>query len=95
MRKLVLLGTSCIILSSCMIGVTARTVYGATEKRLIQTVAIEQNCPKDSVKIVDKVKVAGHATYALEACGERKIYTQIGSVFMEASQAEKIIGTSK
>jgi len=35
-----------------MIGVTARTVYGATEKRLIQTVAIEQNCPKDSVKIV-------------------------------------------
>jgi hypothetical protein len=78
-----------------MIGVTSRTVFGTTEKRLIQTVAIEQNCPQDSVKIIDKVKVAGHATYALDACGERKIYKQVGSVFMEASQAEKIIKTSK
>lgn len=64
---------------------------GATEGKLIKTVSIDRNCPVDSIKIIDRVKNMAHATYALEACGERVVYQQLGTAFMEKSQAEKTV----
>ncbi|MGJ8745799.1 hypothetical protein [Polaribacter sp.] len=72
-------------------GSVNRTVFGTTEKNLIKTVAIEQNCSKEKIKIVDSIKGLHGATYSLDACGKRIVYKQVGSVFMESSKADKMI----
>lgn len=77
-----------ILLLSC--GSMVRTFSGATEKNLVKQVSIEQGCPVDSIKIVDRQKSAGNATYALEGCGKRMVYSQVGSVFMESSKKDQM-----
>lgn len=72
-------------------GAYTRTVMGTTENTLLKTVAIEQNCQADNVKIIEKVKGFHGATYALDVCGKRVVYKQVGTVFMEASQADKLL----
>lgn len=90
MKKL-FLGTFAIaILTSC--GAAVRTMFGATEHRLIKTVAIEHNCSEDSVKIINKTKRVGNATYSLDACGKRVVYKQVGSVFTESKQMDSMLG---
>ncbi len=78
------------ILFSCG-GTAMRTIFGATEKNLVKTVSIEQNCKKEKIKILEKVKGLHGATYSLEVCGKRVVYKQVGSVFMESSKADKMI----
>ncbi|AUC84365.1 hypothetical protein CW731_03210 [Polaribacter sp. ALD11] len=72
-------------------GSVTRTVFGTTEKNLIKTVAIEQNCSKEKIKIIDKIKGLHGATYSLDVCGKRIVYKQVGSVFMESSKADKMV----
>lgn len=67
------------------------STQGSTEKKLIKTVSIDQNCPVDSIRITDKVKNMAHATYALEVCGKRMVYQQLGTAFMEKSKAEETV----
>lgn len=64
---------------------------GTTESKLIKTVSVEQGCPVENVKVIDKVKTLGNATYSLDVCGKRVVYKQIGSVFMEGSKADNLI----
>ena len=45
---------------------------------------------KEEIKILDKVKTTGNATYSLDVCGKRMVYKQIGSVLMEASKADNM-----
>ena len=78
-----------LFLFSC--GAVNRTMFGTTEKTLIKTVSIEQNCPKENVKILDRNKGLHGATYALDVCGKRMVYKQVGSVFMEQSELDKTI----
>ncbi|WP_395092842.1 hypothetical protein ACF3NR_02205 [Vaginella massiliensis] len=68
-----------------------RTVMGASEPAVIKTVAIEKGCPKEQVKIVERIKRMGNATYRVEACGKQYVYKQVGSVIMEAEQANNIL----
>ena len=75
-------------LMSC--GAAMRTMGGATESKLIETVAVEQGFQREIVKIIDKSKNSGNATYALDVCGKRMVYKQIGSVFMESGKAESM-----
>jgi len=89
MKKIILL-FGLVILASC--GSVSRTMFGTTEKNLIKTVAIEQNCDKEKIEIKEKIKGLHGATYALDACGKRFVYKQVGSVFMEASKADKMMG---
>lgn len=88
MKKIiVVLGLMSLI--SC--GSATRTMFGTSEKTLINTVSIEQNCPKENIEILQKEKGLHGATYALNVCGNRVVYKQIGSVFMESSKAANYI----
>ena len=88
MKKSFLAGFVSLILVSC--GSVNRTMFGITESTLVKTVAIEQNCPSESIKILEKVKGLHGATYSLDVGGKRLVYKQVGSVFMEASKADEI-----
>ena len=88
MKKSFLIGSLSIVLLNC--GAANRTAFGMTESKLIQTVSVEQGCPKENIKILDKVKSVDNATYSLDVCGKRMVYKQIGSVLMEASKADNI-----
>lgn len=88
MKKIiVVLGLMSLI--SC--GSATRTMMGTTEKTLINTVSIEQNCPVENIEVLQKEKGSHGATYALNVCGNRVVYKQIGSVFMESSKAANYI----
>lgn len=88
MRKIFFLS---IILLFVSCGSMNRTLFGTTEKNLIKTVSIEQDCEQENIKIVDSNKGLHGATYALDVCGKRMVYKQIGSIFMEASKADKMV----
>ena len=88
MKKVILL-FGILILTSC--GSVNRTMFGTTEKNLIKTVSIEQNCDAENIEIKHKLKGLGGATYALDVCGTRMVYKQVGSVFMESSKADKMV----
>ncbi len=88
MKKLIAF-TLLSILLSC--GTLNRTVTGSKEIDLIKTVSIEQNCKKENIKIIEKVKKAYSATYALDVCGKRMVYKQVGTVFMESSKADRMV----
>lgn len=93
MKKILFVMSVGIFITSCKSFVNA--TQGATETKLIKTVSIDQNCSVDSIKIIDKVKNMAHATYAIEACGKRLVYQQLGTAFMEKSQAEKTVESLK
>jgi uncharacterized protein YcfL len=88
MKKVIVL-LSVLMLTSC--GSASRTMFGTTEKNLINTVSIEQNCPAEKIEILQKEKGLHGATYALNVCGNRVVYKQIGSVFMESSKADATV----
>jgi len=88
MKKLFLV-SAVLLLTSC--GSVNRTLFGTTEKNLIKTVSIEQNCNQENIKVVDRNKGLHGATYALDVCGKRMVYKQVGSVFMEASKADEMV----
>jgi hypothetical protein len=80
MKKLsILLLTSFCI--SC--GSAIRTISGTTTSAVKKQASIEYNCPMDSIKLLEKRQHAGNATYALDVCGTRRVYTQVGSVLQE------------
>lgn len=89
MKNLVLIGSVSILMCSC--GSLNRAMTGTTESKLLKTVSVEQGCPKENIKIVDKIKTMGNATYSLDACGKRVVYKQIGTVFMEGSKADETV----
>ncbi|MDY3352412.1 hypothetical protein PG357_10535 [Riemerella anatipestifer] len=89
MKNLVLVASVATMLVSC--GEMNRAMFGVTEKKLIQTVSVEQGCSTENIKVLDKVVTTGNATYALDVCGKRMVYKQIGSVFMESSKADETI----
>ncbi len=84
MKKIILsLGIICLT-TSCA------SIMGYSEKDVIKTASVEQNCPISDIKVVDKIKRAGNSTYYLEVCGIRKVYKTVGSVIMEAEKAENM-----
>lgn len=89
MKNLLLIGSLSTILVSC--GASTRAFSGATQTNLVKTVSIEQNCPKENIKILEKARGVGQATYQVEACGKTYVYKQIGSVFMEGSKADEMV----
>jgi len=88
MRKIAFI-SSLLFVISC--GSATRTLMGNTEGNLISTVSIEQNCPKENIEILQKEKGLHGATYALNVCGKRVIYKQVGTVFMESSKADETV----
>lgn len=44
---------------------------GASEKSLIKTVALQQNCDISKIKIIGKIRGANGAEYKIEACDKR------------------------
>lgn len=89
MKKSILLLSFFSVIYSC--ASVVNSTQGATEKTLIKTVSIDQNCPLDSIRVTDKVKNMAHATYAIEVCGKRMVYQQLGTAFMEKSNAQETI----
>ncbi|AZA78140.1 hypothetical protein EG347_11750 [Chryseobacterium sp. G0186] len=89
MKKLLLIVTASALVTSC--GSLNRSMTGTTESKLIKTVSVEQGCSIENVKVLDKIRTAGNATYSLDACGKRVVYKQIGTVFMESSKAEETV----
>lgn len=87
--KKVFVMLSFLIFASC--GSTSRTMFGTTEKNLIKTVSIEQNCPSSKIEILQKEKGLHGATYALNVCGKRLVYKQVGTVFMESSRVDTTV----
>jgi hypothetical protein len=68
-----------------------RTASGATINNLKEQVSIEQGCDIDKIELLEKQQAAGNATYALDVCGKRMVYKQVGSVFMESGKADKMM----
>ncbi|MCQ4142711.1 hypothetical protein [Chryseobacterium sp. EO14] len=90
MKKVLLIVTvASTFVTSC--GSLNRSMTGTTESKLLKTVAVEQGCSVENVKVLDKIRTAGNATYSLDACGKRVIYKQIGTVFMESSKAQETV----
>jgi len=89
MKKLLLFSFASFILFSC--GSVSRTISGSTEKKLVKTVSVEQGCDQENIKVLDRIKRLGGATYSLDVCGKRLVYKQVGSVFMEQSVADKML----
>ncbi|MCQ9635151.1 hypothetical protein MP477_09325 [Chryseobacterium sp. WG23] len=89
MKNLLLIGSLSIVLLSC--GAITRGTTGATESKLIKIVSVEQGCPVENIKIIDKVKGMGSGSYALEVCGKRMVYKQAGTTFMESSKMQNIM----
>ncbi|WP_288447628.1 hypothetical protein [uncultured Chryseobacterium sp.] len=88
MKNLLLIGSLSIVLLSCE--ATAKATHGATESKLIKIVSVEQGCPVENIKIIDK----GRGSYALDVCGKRKVYRQAGSTFMESSKMQVIMNSA-
>lgn len=82
-----------LLLTSCgaLEGSLHRARMGNSEKSLLKTVSIEQNCPTDKIVVLDKIQTLGHATFSLNVCGKRMVYKQVGSVYLEASQAKGVL----
>ena len=80
---------SVLLLFSC--GSISRQVFGNTEKDLIKQVSIETGCSSDKITVTEKMQNFGNATYALNVCGKRMVYKQVGSVFMKAEEADKLL----
>lgn len=89
MKKLLLIATTSVCVVSC--GSLNRSMTGTTESKLLKTVAVEQGCLVENVRVIDKIKTMGNATYSLDACGKRVVYKQIGTVFMESSKADETV----
>lgn len=89
MKKIIMIATASVFVASC--GSLNRTMTGTTEAKLLKTVAVEQGCSVENVKVLDKIKTMGNATYSLDACGKRVVYKQIGTVFMEGSKADETV----
>lgn len=89
MKKISILLISSIFITSC--GGINRQVFGITEKDLIKQVSVETGCAQDKISITDKIKNFGNATYSLDVCGKKMVYKQVGSIFMTAEQADKLI----
>lgn len=60
-----------------------RTMSGTTTSAVKKQASIEYDCPMENIKVLEKRQHAGNATYALDVCGTRRVYTQIGSVIQE------------
>ncbi len=80
MKKLSILLLTVFIISC---GSINRTMSGTTTGAVKKQASIEYGCPVDSIKLLEKKQHAGNATYALDVCGTRRVYTQIGSVIQE------------
>ncbi|MEC4114619.1 hypothetical protein VSO92_10960 [Myroides pelagicus] len=78
MKNLFLFTLLAISITSC--GGMLRGVAGSTQNALIKQVAVETGCPQENIKIVEMSRNAGAGTFALDVCGERKIYKQIGGL---------------
>lgn len=93
MKKTIIIPIILNTILSC--GSVNRTMFGTTEKNLLKTVSIEQGCETENIVILEKLKGLHGATYALNVCGSRMVYKQVGSVFMEASKADQTIKSLK
>jgi hypothetical protein len=91
MKNLLLISSLSIVLLSC--GAISRGTTGTTESKLIKIVSVEQGCPVENIKIIDKVKGMGSGSYALEVCGKRMVYKQAGTTFMESSKMQTIMNS--
>ncbi len=69
---------------------TAKATHGTTEQKLIKIVSVEQGCPAENIKIIDK----GRGSYALDVCGKRMVYKQAGNTFMESSKMQVIMNSA-
>ena len=93
MKKIISIGVLSITFLSC--GSVTRTISGATKSTLVKTVSIEQGCPIENVQVIESVQGFHGATYALDVCGKRMVYKQVGSVFMESTKADEMINNLK
>ncbi len=83
MKKILILILITTFLTSC--GPVYKKI---TEKKLIKTVSIEQGCPVENIKIIDKVKVRRGGTYALDVCNKRLVYKKVRGTFIESSKVK-------
>lgn len=54
MKRILQISTLSLVLLSC--GAINRNLFGATESDLIKTVAIDQGCPAENIKILESQK---------------------------------------
>ena len=60
------------------------TSCGVSQNSVKKTVAIEKNCPKEKIEILEKTKVGlTRKTFKVSACGETYIYKAVGRTITE------------
>lgn len=89
MKKLFIISVYSLLLISC--GAMNRKLFGNTEEDLIKQISIETGCETGKIKILEKMQNLGNATYAVDVCGKRMVYKQVGSVFMTADEADNLM----
>ena len=69
-----------------VLGCIAFTSCGVSSSAVKKTVAIEKDCPRDQVEILEREKGYGRATYKVSACGNTYIYKVIGTTISEGKE---------
>lgn len=80
MKKLFIASVALLVLSC---GSINRTLTGTTVDAAKKQASVEYGCPVEKIKLIEKTTHTGNATYALDVCGTRRVYTQIGSTLQE------------
>lgn len=92
MKKLLFAVTTALTVTSC--GAVSRSTTSTTETKLIKMVSVEQGCPVENIKVIDKVQGMGSGSYALDVCGKRMVYKKAGNTFMESNKMQIIMNSA-
>lgn len=80
MKKLFIVSFAFVI-TSC--GAFIRSTTGTTAAAAKKQASVEYGCPIEKIILLEKTTRTGNSTYALDVCGTRRVYTQIGSTLQE------------
>ncbi len=77
-------------ISILFLGIGACSQFGFTDdtSKLIDTVAFDQNCPKEKVSVKARHPAGSGVTkYVMSVCGKQMRYVRLGTSYFEASKA--------
>lgn len=70
------------------LGACAAMGFTDDTKKLIETAAFDQNCPKEKVSVKARHPAGSGVTkYVMSVCGKQMRYVRLGTSYFEASKA--------
>lgn len=74
--------------AALVVGACSTMGFTDNTDKLIDTVAFDQNCPKEKVSMVARHPAGSGVTkYVMSVCGKQMRYVRLGTSYFEASKA--------